>query len=100
MIFVGQLSKVLGIPVAKGPFFQTIFLLLRGLGELHWPTLVLGLLTLVILIFLPRLVPRLVPRLSAPLVAVAFGIAASALLNLDAQGIRLVGEVPPGLPSF
>jgi MFS superfamily sulfate permease-like transporter len=82
--------------VHKGPFLETILSLVEGLGELHPPTLVLGLVTLAILIFLPRLVPRL----SAPLVAVVLGIAASGLLNLDAYGIKLVGEVPPGLPSF
>jgi len=92
VIFVGQLSKILTIPMSKGPFLQTILSLLQGLGDLHWPTLLLGLLTLAILIFLPRLVPRL----SAPLVAVVLGIAASGLLNLEAYGIQLVGEVPPG----
>ena len=96
VIIVSQLSKILGIPVANGPFFETILSLLQGLGDLHWPTLVLGLITLAVLIILPRLVPAL----SAPLVAVALGIAASALFNLEAQGIKLVGEVPPGLPSF
>jgi SulP family sulfate permease len=58
--------------------------------------LVLALITLAILIILPRLVPSL----PAALVAVAFGIAASAFLDLDAQGIKLVGEIPPGLPSL
>jgi high affinity sulfate transporter 1 len=96
VVFVGQLSKVLGIPVEKGTFLQTVLSLLEGLGSLHWPTLVLGLLTLAILIFLPRLFPRL----SAPLVAVVVGIAASGLLNLETYGVQLVGEVPPGLPSF
>jgi high affinity sulfate transporter 1 len=96
VIFVGQLPKVLGIPVDKGPFFQTILSLLQGLGDLHWSTLILGLITLAVLIILPRLVPRL----SAPLVAVAFGIGASALFNLETQGIKLVGEVPAGLPSL
>ncbi|MGD9317929.1 MAG: SulP family inorganic anion transporter [Anaerolineae bacterium] len=96
VVFVSQLSKILGISVEKGSFLQTILSLLEGLGGLHPPTLVLGLVTLAILIFLPRLAPRL----SAPLVAVVFGIAASGLLNLDAQGIKLVGEVPPGLPSL
>jgi SulP family sulfate permease len=96
VIFVGQLGKVLGISVPKGPFFQTIISLLEGLGDLHWPTLLLGLVTLAILIFLPRLVPRL----SAPLVAVVVGIAASGLLNLDGYGIKLAGEIPPGLPAF
>jgi high affinity sulfate transporter 1 len=96
VIFVGQLGKILGISVPKGPFLQTIASLLGGLGGLHPPTLVLGLLTLALLLLLPRLVPRL----SAPLVAVVLGIAASGLLDLGAQGIKLVGEVPPGLPSF
>jgi high affinity sulfate transporter 1 len=96
VVFVSQLSKVLGVPVEKGSFLQTILSLLDGLGSVHWPTLVLGLLTLAILIFLPRLAPRL----SAPLLAVVFGIAASALLNLEAQGVKLAGEIPPGFPSL
>ena len=96
VVFVGQLGKVLGISVPKGPFLQTIISLLEGLGDFHGPTLVLGLVTLAVLIFLPRLVPRL----SAPLVAVVVGIAASAFLGLEAQGVNLVGDVPPGLPSF
>ncbi len=96
VIFVSQLSKILGISVAKEPFFRSILSLIRGLGDLHRPTLFLGLVTLAILIFLPRLVPRL----SAPLVAVAVGIAVSVIFDLDAQGVKLVGEVPPGLPSF
>jgi SulP family sulfate permease len=96
VVFVGQLGKVLGVSVEKGPFLQTILSLVEGLGDFHGPTLALGLVTLAILIFLPRLVPRL----SAPLVAVVVGIAASALFSLEAQGVKLVGEVPPGLPSL
>lgn len=96
VIFVGQLGKILGIPVEKGPFFQQVLSLLQGLESIHWPTFILALITLAILLGLPRLVPRL----SAPLVAVALGIAASALLNLDEQGVKLVGDIPSGLPSF
>ncbi|MEJ2600140.1 MAG: SulP family inorganic anion transporter [Anaerolineales bacterium] len=40
------------------------------------------------------------PHLSAPLVAVAAGIAASALFNLGAAGVSLVGEIPSGLPAL
>ena len=96
VVFVGQLSKILGISVPKGPIYETIPALLEGLGGSHWPTLILGLVTLAILIFLPRLVPRL----SAPLVAVVFGIAVSGLLNLEAEGVKLAGDIPPGFPSF
>jgi sulfate permease, SulP family len=96
VIFVGQLGKVLGIPVEKAPLLQTVLSLLRGLSSLHRPTLILGLSMLALLIFLPRLAPRL----SAPLVTVVVGIVASVLFKLDAHGIKLTGEVPAGLPSL
>jgi high affinity sulfate transporter 1 len=96
VILVGQLGKVLGIPVEKGPVLQTILQILGNLDQIHWPTFVLALVTLAILIFLPRLTKRL----PAPLVAVAFGILASALLGLGGLGVQLVGEIPAGLPSF
>ncbi len=96
VILVGQLGKVLGISVSKGPFFQTLFAVAQGLNETHWPTFLTALATLAILIVLPRLVPRL----SAPLVAVVVGIAVSALLGLGERGVKLVGDIPPGLPAL
>lgn len=96
VIFVGQLGKVLGISVPKDPFLQSIIALWNGLGDIHWATLIVALITLAILLLLPRLSPRL----SAPLVAVAVGILASFLFHLDVKGVSLVGSVPPGLPGF
>ncbi len=96
VILVGQLGKVLGIPVAKGPFLQNIFSLCNGLGDIHWLTFAVALSTLAILLLLPRFAPRL----SAPLVAVAAAILAAVLLNLGDKGVALVGTVPPGLPSL
>jgi hypothetical protein len=43
---------------------------------------------------------RFTPRAPAPLVAVAVGIAASALLGLQSAGIETVGTVPRGLPEL
>lgn len=96
VIFVGQLGKVLGISVPKGPFLQTIMTVLRDLTGIHWLTFALALVTLGILILLPRLSSRL----SAPLCAVAVGIAASAFLGLEVRGVQLVGNVPGGLPGL
>ncbi len=96
VILVGQLGKVLGIPVAKGPFLQNIFSLCNGLGDIHWLTFAVALSILAILLLLPRFAPRL----SAPLVAVAVAILTAALLNLGDKGVALVGTVPPGLPSL
>jgi MFS superfamily sulfate permease-like transporter len=75
---------------------QTVVTLLGSLNQIHWLTLALSLVTLAVLVLLPRLVPR-VP---AALVAVAGGILASALFNLGGVGVKLVGRVPPGLPAL
>jgi len=96
VIFVGQLGKVLGIPVAKGPFLQNILSLWKGLGDIHWLTFTVALSILAILVLLPRLAPRI----SAPLVAVAAAILAAALFDLGDKGVALVGAIPPGLPAF
>jgi MFS superfamily sulfate permease-like transporter len=96
VILVGQLGKVLGIPVDKGPVLQTVVQIVAHLGEIHWPTVLVSLITLLILVFLPRLTRRLL----VSLVAVGVGILASALLSLDAWGVKLVGEIPAGLPSL
>jgi MFS superfamily sulfate permease-like transporter len=43
---------------------------------------------------------RFVPRAPAPLIAVALGIAASALLGLPQMGVETVGKIPRDLPSW
>src|SRR5206468_11683490 len=40
------------------------------------------------------------PKIPAPLVAVGVGIAGAWLLQLDAQGVQLVGHIPQGPPSL
>lgn len=96
VIFVGQLGKVLGLSIEKGPVFQTLLSVLQNLDQIHRPTLALALVTLAVLLLLPRLNKRI----PAALVAVALGIMASALLNLEASGVKLVGDIPPGLPRL
>ena len=96
VIFVGQLGKVFGLSIPKGPFFETFFNVVKDISSLHLVTFLTALLTLAILLVLPRILPRL----SAPLVAVLVGIAASAALNLGDAGVALVGDIPPGFPAF
>lgn len=97
VIFVSQLGKVLGLSVPSGlSIFASLETILTSLGQINWPTVVLASLTLAILILLPRFVSRI----PAALVAVAFGIGLSALLNLSQAGISLIGDIPTGLPSF
>lgn len=96
VIFVGQLGKVLGLSLERGPVFQTLLSVPKNLNQVHWPTFALALVTLAVLL----LVPRVSKRIPAALVAVALGILASALLNLEASGVELVGVIPPSLPRL
>lgn len=96
VIFVGQIAKVLGVSIEKAPIVETVIALVQSLDEIHLVTFGVGLVTLAVLIFLPRVTKR-VP---ASLVAVLLGIGASALLNLGVRGVALVGDIPSGLPSL
>ena len=96
VIFVGQLGKVLGLSLDKGPIVQTFISIFENLDQINWPTVIIAAITLVVLILLPRWSKRI----PAALVAVAIGILASGLLNTAELGIKLVGPIPAGLPSL
>ena len=96
VIFVGQLSKVLGLSIPSGSVLHTLTAIFTSLGQINWPTVMLSLVTLAILLILPRFAPRI----PAALVAVAVGIGAAALLNVSQLGIAQIGQIPPGLPSL
>jgi high affinity sulfate transporter 1 len=96
VIFVDQLAKVLGLTIEADSIVGTILEILGSLGEISWPTVIISAITLAILILLPRFLPRI----PAALVAVSVGILISALIDLEALGVALVGSIPAGLPSL
>ena len=61
-----------------------------GLGGVHWPTIVLSVAVLVVLLTLARVVPRL----PGPLIAILLATAVVAVFSLDRNGIRVIGEIP------
>jgi high affinity sulfate transporter 1 len=95
-IVTGQIGKVLGYTATGGGFFRLAYDLLRKLDQTHWPTLAVGVASLVLL----AAGRRLIPRFPMPLLVVVLGIAASRLLNLQAAGVAVTGTVPTGLPPF
>jgi high affinity sulfate transporter 1 len=94
VILIGALKSVLGLKFASHSSVGMLMELPALLPSTHVPTLLVAAVGVALLVGLPRLLPRL----SAPLVWVAVSIAASALFGLQAQGVKLVGMVPPGLP--
>jgi SulP family sulfate permease len=96
LIVIDQIPKLLGIHFTKGSFFHNLLSIAKGLPDLSWMTLAVGLMTIAILVG----AERWRPRGPAPLIAVGAGIAASALFALQAHGVAGVGRIPEGLPSF
>ena len=95
VIVVDQVPKLLGIHFDKGTFLQNVASIVRHLVETSPPTVLLGVLT-VAAIFV---IEHRLPRVPIVLLAVVGGIAASALLGLEARGVHVVGHIPGGLPA-
>jgi high affinity sulfate transporter 1 len=95
VIVVDQFPKLLGIHIERGRFLENVASTLGALPETSGPTLLVTAATLAAIFGLERFAPRL----PAPLLAVAAGIAASALLGLEGAGVSIIGPVSGGLPA-
>ena len=96
IVMIGsQLGKITGAPVSGDAFVAQIRSFVHGIGQSHWPTIVLAGSVLVALLLLARWVPR-VP---GPLISVLAATAAVAGLSLSHKGIDVIGWIPAGLPT-
>lgn len=96
LIVIGsQLGKMFGISLESDKFFQQVIELLVRLDERHTLTTVIGIISMTAL-FIMRRVNRALP---APLILVAVAIILSTTLDWEANGVAVVGPVPPGLPG-
>jgi len=96
VIVFDQVPKLLGLHIAKVGFLRDLVTLVRALPATSLATLAVG----IVMIVLLAAIEHLAPRAPATLVAVAVGIGATAWLGLQAMGVKTVGLVPRGLPSF
>ncbi|MCQ4299695.1 SulP family inorganic anion transporter [Pseudomonas songnenensis] len=112
LIALGQLKHILGISVGGENALELTAGLIAGLPQTHLPTLAIGLTSLVFL-YLVRghlakwlqglgMTPRMAATLSktGPVAALLLAIAAVGVFQLAELGVRVVGEVPRGLPSL
>ncbi|ANF27734.1 SulP family inorganic anion transporter [Stutzerimonas stutzeri] len=112
LIALGQLKHILGISVTGDNALQLLRGLIQGLPETHAPTLAIGTSSLVFLFLVRSRLGRWLQRLGmdartagtltkiGPVVALLLAIAAVSGFQLAAAGVRVVGEVPQGLPSL
>ncbi len=96
VIIVDQLPKLLGIHIAQGNFIQNLLSIAHHLPATNLATLVLAVITLIIIFGSEYFFPRL----PAAFFAIILGIAGAFMLGFHLHGIKLVGAIPAGLPSF
>src|SRR3954462_2287050 len=94
-VTIGELPKLTGTSSSGDSAWRELATWIQGLGEMHWKTLVVGLVSLGVILGLRFTAPAI----PGALVLVVGGLLASGLFDLGAHGVALVGEVPRGLPS-
>ncbi|MBB5468872.1 SulP family sulfate permease [Paraburkholderia sp. Clong3] len=95
-VAAGELAGLIGLAKqGHGPVMQLVSVVQR-VAEANYPTTLLSLAVLAVIIGCKRLAPR------APgaLIAVIGSIVASGAFNFAGHGIAVTGEVPGGLPSL
>lgn len=94
VMIVGQVGRMTKLTSSGGTSISELGSVLARIAQLHWPTTMLGLAVLAVMVALDRCAPRL----PGALVGVLCAVAAVAILGLPRHGVDVVGEVPMGLP--
>ncbi|MFE2092344.1 SulP family inorganic anion transporter [Streptomyces sp. NPDC059460] len=96
IMIVDQLPKITGVRTTGSAFFPQLWSLVRHLSQIHLATVLFAAVALGVLFTVAHFF-RTVP---GPLLAVVFGTAAVSVFDLDDQyGIKVIGDVPSGLPT-
>jgi high affinity sulfate transporter 1 len=97
-ILVGQLPKLCGFSIEGRGLLTEIRDFVQGVadGRVNRASLAVGVTGIVVILVLKRLW-RTIPAVA---VAVVVGIAAVAAFDLDQEGVKVIGVLPEGLPTF
>lgn len=101
IIFVGQWGDFFGLPaVSAEHFHERLWLLLQALPQLHVPTFVLAVTSLLLVLYSPRI--RFLARVPGPLVAMT--LATLYVAWFEPAGVATLGSafggIPTGLPTL
>jgi len=94
IIVISQLEALFGLDIDTSFYTTDIGAVVRNLGDADGLTTLIGLTTVVLVLGLRRFLPKI----PAPLVAVALGSVAVVVLDLDQEGVAIVGDIESGVP--
>ena len=97
IIGLNQLKHILGISLPSSNHLHTILLsAFQGVSEWNWISIALGIGGIILI----KSLKKVNNKIPAALVIVVVSIVAAYVFNLDVQGVKIVGVIPTGLPSF
>ncbi|GMU79852.1 MAG: sodium-independent anion transporter [Acidimicrobiia bacterium] len=96
VLIIGQLGKLLGLSIDADDPLPQLAEVVREIGDAHGLTILVALVSLVLLLVLRWRFPK-VP---GALIVVVGGIVVSAAFGLVDEGVKVVGNIPSGLPSL
>ncbi|MBI9040001.1 SulP family inorganic anion transporter [Lutibacter sp.] len=97
IIALSQLKNLLGVNLQKGNKIHELLIeVYHHINEINWITFAIGIISILILVFFKKLTKKI----PAALVLVVLGIIVVKYLNLNEIGVKIIGDIPQGLPAF
>jgi high affinity sulfate transporter 1 len=96
-VLIAQLPKLMGFKIESTGPLRDLFHIVEAVlaGKINWTAFTVGVATLAAIMLL-----KPYKKIPGILIAVVGATIAVGLLDLGAQGVKVLGEMPSGLPSF
>jgi len=96
IIGLNQLKHLIGIDIRNNNIFIILYDAIEHYASIHWISVIIGISAIIIL----KNVKKIHKAIPGALVAVIAGVVLVKYLELYKIGVKIVGEVPQGFPSF
>ncbi len=97
IIGLNQLRNLFGTNIQRNNQLQYLVIdAVKHFKLINWPTFIIGVSSILILVFLKRYFKKI----PAALVVVILGVLIVKIFNLYQYGVKIVGVIPQGLPHF
>lgn len=96
LMILSQLGKTTRVEVSGDTIIDEVRSFFSNLENLHWPTFVIAVTALVLLL----LFQRFLPSVPGPLVVMVLAAVVVGVAGLQEHGVAVIGEVPRGLPDI
>ena len=99
IIAANQISNLSGIPIDRNTQIQLIVKQgIESFSKFNSSTLIIGIVTIILIILLSRVKTKV--KLPTALITVVLGIICVKWFGLNSEGVKIVEQIPSGLPSF